>query len=266
MPRPRWNRSNRGPRRTVLAYHAVGDCSLADDRNSLFVSPTAFAAQMADLAATRRVVPLADALDAPLPPGKPVVAITFDDGYRSVREHALPILEQHGFPATMFVPTAYVGDENRWDEPCPCSLAIMDADELRDADARGLRIEAHGHAHTDLTEADEETATGDIADSLDALRALLGRDPRFLAFAFSHGSADAQRAAAGLGLEAAFSIDRPGTGRFDQARVQITRYDSLRAFRFKTGGRYLAVRFSTMTRAAVALTRPVRAMVRRLRA
>ena len=69
----------------------------------------------ADLAATRRVVPLADALDAPLPPGKPVVAITFDDGYRSVREHALPILEQHGFPATMFVPTAYVGDENRWD-------------------------------------------------------------------------------------------------------------------------------------------------------
>ena len=115
MPSPRWTPSNRGPRRTVLAYHAVGDCSLADDRNSLFVSPTAFAAQMADLATTRRVVPLADALDAPLPPGKPVVAITFDDGYRSVREHALPILEQHGFPATMFVPTAYVGDENRWD-------------------------------------------------------------------------------------------------------------------------------------------------------
>lgn len=221
---------------------------------------------MADLARTRRVVSLEAALDERLPRGKPVVAITFDDGYRSVREHALPVLERHGFPATMFVPTAHIGDENRWDEPCPpCSLAIMDDAELRDAEARGLSIEPHGHAHVDLTEADEATASADIAESLRRLRALLGREPRFLAFPFSHGSPGAQRAAAALGLAAAFSIDRPGTGPFDRGRVQVTRYDSLRAFRFKTSGRYLAVRFSVVARAAVALTRPIRATVRRVR-
>lgn len=249
----------------MLAYHAVGDCSWADDSNSLFVSPQAFAEQMADLARTRRVVTLAEALDERLVPGKPVVAITFDDGYRSVLEHALPVLEQHGFPATMFVPTAYIGDENRWDAPCPCPLDIMTADELRDAESRGLSIEPHGHAHTDLTGADEATATHDLAESLAILRTLLGREPRFLAFPFSHGSPEAQTAAASLGLEAAFSIDRPGTGPFDRARVQVTPYDRPRTFRFKTGGRYLAVRFSRAARAAVALTRPIRSVLRRVR-
>lgn len=253
------------PRRTILAYHAVGECSGADDRNSLFVAPGVFAEQMADLARTRRVVSLAEALDAELPPGPPIVAITFDDGYRSVRDHALPVLERHGFPATMFVPTAFIGDENRWDDPCPCPLDIMTADELRDVEHRGLAIEAHGHAHVDLTEADEATAAADIAESVRVLRTVIGREPRFLAFPFSHGSLDAQAAAERLGLDAAFSIDRPGTGRFDGGRVQVTPYDSARTFRFKTGGRYLGVRFSPAARAAVALTRPIRSVLRRVR-
>lgn len=265
MPGRRGSGVRRPPRRTILAYHAVGECSGADDRNSLFVSPVAFAEQMADLARTRRVVSLAEALDERFPSGKPVVAITFDDGYRSVLEHALPVLERHEFPATMFVPTAYIGDENRWDAPCPCPLDIMTADELRDADARGLSIEAHGHAHTDLTEADEATAADDIAQSLDVLRALLGREPRFLAFPFSHGSPDAQAAASRLGLDAAFSIDRPGKGPFDRARVQVTPYDSRRTFRFKTSGRYLAWRCSAPARVGVALTRPIRSALRRVR-
>ena len=39
------------------------------------------------------------------------MAITFDDGYRSVLELALPILEELGVPATLFVPTDYIGSE-----------------------------------------------------------------------------------------------------------------------------------------------------------
>ncbi len=38
---------------------------------------------------------------------KPFVALTFDDGYRDNVEHALPILEQHGAPFTLFVTTGF---------------------------------------------------------------------------------------------------------------------------------------------------------------
>ena len=39
--------------------------------------------------------------------GPPFVALTFDDGYRDNRDHALPVLRRHGVPWTMFVTTGY---------------------------------------------------------------------------------------------------------------------------------------------------------------
>jgi peptidoglycan/xylan/chitin deacetylase (PgdA/CDA1 family) len=242
----------------VIAYHAVGPCDRADDRDNLYVSTERFADHMEFLASHRRVITLEQAVQAPPEPGPPAVAITFDDGYRSVLQHAVPILEAHGFPATMFVPTKWIGDRNRWDAPIPCSLDIMAVDELREADARGLEIESHGHAHLDLTDAGEADATADVGESLDVLEGITGRRPRFLAYPFSHGSSGAQWAAESLGLIAAFSIDRPGTGRFDAARVPITPYDQRSMFRVKTSGRYLAARFSLAGRAATAVTEPIR--------
>ncbi len=46
---------------------------------------------------------------------RPFVHLTFDDGYRDVRDNALPILKRHGAPATLYVASNYAeGDEEIW--------------------------------------------------------------------------------------------------------------------------------------------------------
>ena len=47
-------------------------------------------------------------------PEKPVI-ITFDDGYQSAYEFAYPLLKELNFKATIFLPTAFIGGINEWD-------------------------------------------------------------------------------------------------------------------------------------------------------
>jgi len=44
-------------------------------------------------------------------PGRPFAVFTFDDGYRDNRVHALPILQRHRCPFTLYLPTALVDGE-----------------------------------------------------------------------------------------------------------------------------------------------------------
>jgi peptidoglycan/xylan/chitin deacetylase (PgdA/CDA1 family) len=246
------------PLTTVLAYHAIGECRSADDPHLLFVSPGSFEAQMEYLARHRRVVSLADAVSESRAPGKPSVAITFDDGYRSVLENAVPILERHGFPATVFVPTAYIGDRNRWDEPLPHPLEIMNTEELRAAEARGLSVESHGHAHIDLSNADVGAAREDLARSVAILDEVTGRQPRFLAYPFTAGSTGAQQAAAQLRFVAAFNIEGRDRGPFARARVPVGRLDPAWLFPVQTSGHYPRVRYAAATEWVLSVARRIR--------
>ena len=73
-----------------------------------------------------------------LPPR--VMVLTFDDGYRSVLEHVLPILQQEGVPATFAPITSYVGHEH------PELPPLMSWDELRRLEGSGFAdIASHSH-------------------------------------------------------------------------------------------------------------------------
>lgn len=46
---------------------------------------------------------------------RPFLHVTFDDGYRDVRDFALPVLERHGAPATLYVASAFAdGQAEIW--------------------------------------------------------------------------------------------------------------------------------------------------------
>jgi peptidoglycan/xylan/chitin deacetylase (PgdA/CDA1 family) len=243
----------------VVVYHAIGRVPRNAPRWNGFVRPDRFAAQMAFLSSSRRVVGL-DALLEPDPePGPPRVAITFDDGYRNVLEHAVPVLREHGFPAAFFVPTRWIGARNDWDPDAGVALDVMTADELAELAASGFAVESHGHGHIDYARADPRAVEDDVRASVERLTELLGRPPRYLAYPYGRATPAAAAEAARLGLRAAFTLDRPQgvSGRFGFGRVPIVPADRGPLFALKTAGRYAGWRHSAPVRAVYGAVRPV---------
>lgn len=91
------------PSARILYYHRVND-----DNDPFFsaISTTLFEAEMRFVSRHYRVVSMTELLRR-LAGGatEPVLAITFDDGYRDNYENAFPILQRYGLPATIFLTT-----------------------------------------------------------------------------------------------------------------------------------------------------------------
>lgn len=240
QPVPPSREDRRTPRGVVITYHAIGDCELDSDPSHLFVSPAVFARHMRFLKRYRTVVPLEAVVTGSIVSDRRAVAITFDDGYRSVLRHAAPILRRHGFPATIFVPTRWIGSRNTWDFQGDCELELLDAAELLEARESGLSIESHGSGHIDFTTATSDEIERDLAASVNDLRAILGQRTRYVAYPYGAYADGLEAIVERLGFEAAFTIDRPHGGRYEFERVRITPLDSQRLFALKTSGHYSA--------------------------
>jgi len=103
----------------VLAYHNVVPDGVAAGERALHVPLTQFRAQLERVMRVFQVVPLAELLDRHRS-GRSLeglAAVTFDDGYRGVLRHALPILTALGCPATVFVVSKALGRDRPfwWD-------------------------------------------------------------------------------------------------------------------------------------------------------
>lgn len=122
----------------ILQYHHVSEKTPA----STSVTPAQFREQMQYLANHDfNVVPLSEVVNAikekrSLP--KNTVAITFDDGYKSIFNTARPILKEYGFPYTLFVAVEPINKHYR---------DMMSWKQLKVLTQEGAEIANHSWAH-----------------------------------------------------------------------------------------------------------------------
>jgi len=184
-PVPRLLRSISGRQKiVVLLYHRVND----DMRDSLTVGIEQFDQQMALLRSRYSVVSIADIVTDQIPRNtrRPVIAVTFDDGYLDNYRHAVPVLLRHGIPAAFFVSTGVIGGtqgfaHDRMIGPIP----TMDWDQVSRMHALGFVIGSHTVNHIDCAKADEQMLAQELAMSADSLRTRLGL--REIIFAYPFG-------------------------------------------------------------------------------
>ena len=251
---------------TILCYHAVQPRW----ESPMAVEPDAFARQAAWLRVNRRVLPLRDALPrldgaGLLPRG--AAALTFDDGFVSLHEHALPVLAREQLPATVFLVAqtlSAAGQPVDWVDTAGTEpLRTLTLDQVLEMQDAGVDFQSHSWAHRDLTQLSADECVRDLRDSRELLSELLGRPVTLLAYPRGRHNAAVRRAAAQAGYTHAFTLpehpERPEA--YAIPRVGIHRGNGQVALRVKAARPYLRLRTSEgVARTARRVKRTARAL------
>ncbi len=223
---------------TILIYHRVG----AGTTSQVDLDPALFDEQMAELAESGRLMTLDDAVDllrsGQQPDSAPVV-VTFDDGTADLIDVALPILERHRVPITLYLATAAVEDGVGFWSPQDSPLTWGAVSE---AVSTGLvSVGSHTHTHALLDRLDPAQIAGELERSIDVIGQHLGVEARH----FAYPKALAPSAAADSAVRARFESAALAGTRANPyvgsdvhllARSPIQQSDAMRWFRHKMNG------------------------------
>lgn len=214
----------------ILCYHSVGqpECGVND------VTPGRFRRQI-ERALRRgyRFVPAATIAEGRGGPRD--LAITFDDGWHSVRDAAAPILRAHGIPWTLFVVSGWL------DRPGTGPDGILGWRAIEALAADGVEIGSHSVTHPDFGRLDTQAAADELEGSRQAIADRLGFRPDSFAIPLGQ-SANWTAAASVAARQAGYRIvyaqaveTRPdGT----VPRSFVTQFDNTFVFGALLGGAY----------------------------
>jgi peptidoglycan/xylan/chitin deacetylase (PgdA/CDA1 family) len=253
----------------VLMFHQVGPRPRGARSCSDAVSPERFARQIdAILKAGYDVVSLGHALERLRATGerhcRPVVALTFDDGFFGQLANACPILGRHHLPATFFPIAGFVGSdtppphlgitrgpaggggEDRSDAPLE-AWRPLSWEELRTVAARGFDIGSHSLTHRSLGALTPEELDAEVRRSKAILERLVVPRVDFFAYPFgseAYGDFDFRvrdrLCAAGYrgACTTVVGRNRPATDPFALRRIPIEESDGEFRIRCKLAGAY----------------------------
>ncbi len=255
----------------VLSYHAVSP----GWPSHLAVHPDAFREQVR-LLARRGYAGSTVSRAVHDPPAGPTVAFTFDDAYASVREHALPILADAGYPGTIFVPTDFPGRPgpmvwpgiDQWEHgPHAAELTCLTWDELRELSAAGWEIGPHGKSHPHMPELDDEMLREELEGARRRCEEELGAPCRSLAYPYGEHDDRVVEAVRRAGITTACTVpDELGcTDPLRWPRIGVYRTDSSAAFRAKVSPSIRALRRTAIGSSALPALRGLSQRVRDLR-
>lgn len=205
----------------ILAYHQI----TRTRPNRMAVLQTNFELQMAYLKRNRyQVIPLDQLVDflnfkGDVP--ERAVVITFDDGWASTYNIALPILEKYGYPATLFVTNSLIGSDKK-------ALNWTQVKELENSGV--IDVQCHTRTHPDLSKVGDRDIqdylkflVDEMVDSREFLKKKIGKTCKYLAYPYGASNHLVVAMAEKAGYRAAFTVDRGANPFF------VTNYRVLRS-------------------------------------
>lgn len=178
----------------ILMYHQIDlSAPRGTDYRSLTVDPRRFASQMRWMSRLGyRGLSMRDLL--PYLTGErtgKVFGITFDDGFRNVYEHALPVLKAAGFTSTNYFVANQLDGSNAWDaDKNMPQVPLMSLTQIQDWAQSGQEVGSHTLNHVHLPALSDEQARAEILQSRHVLQNLVQQE--ITAFCYPFGDFSAQ--------------------------------------------------------------------------
>jgi peptidoglycan/xylan/chitin deacetylase (PgdA/CDA1 family) len=186
MPVVNWLHGRAGDQRVIiLLYHRVSD----EFRDHVTIGIERFDQHMAYVARNFVTVSLKEIVEGRIPKNtsKPVIAVSFDDGYLDNYENAAPVLLKHQVPCTFFISTEKIRDNKPFDHDLRAlgfGLDNMSWDQVRQMRDWGLHFGSHTRNHVNLAEIGDELALEELEGSLNDIRRELGQQQVFIAYPY----------------------------------------------------------------------------------
>jgi peptidoglycan/xylan/chitin deacetylase (PgdA/CDA1 family)/glycosyltransferase involved in cell wall biosynthesis len=231
----------------VLCYHAVSHSWKCD----MTVTPRRLEQHVRGLLRLGyRAATFSDAVLAPT--DDRTFVVTFDDAFTSVRDLAAPILDRLGVPATVFVPTGWIGpDRGRalWDdmeqfveldrEP---ELDLLPWEDIRALAQRSWEIGSHTVDHPRLTGLDDAQLDAELQESRATVEREVGVPCRSIAYPYGDVDARVVAAAQRAGYQAGGALppaypgpDKVPSTPLNWRRINVSPIDNVARFALKVG-------------------------------
>ena len=222
----------------ILMYHQIGlPAERGTQFRSLTVHPKSFARQMRWMhrfgyqgLSMRDLAPYLSGERV----GK-VFGITFDDGFRNVYQHALPVLKEAGFTSTNYFVAHQLDGSNVWDaDKNMPQMPLMSLTEMRQWAAAGQEVGSHTLNHVHLPALTDEQAFGEIRRSREELGSHVQQEITAFCYPFGEYSPQHCKMAKEAGYLNATTTERglvrPADDLFELPRVGVWRSTYLLKF------------------------------------
>ena len=240
-------RPQEGLKVPILMYHGIGGLQ---KKGSHFyyetaTSPEVFAAHMAFLKGdgyrAAGLNELAGLFSNPERSIEKCVVITFDDGLADFITAALPVLNRHGFSATVFLPAGLMGQEVN-------GQACMTWDEVRESAAKGTTFGSHSLTHPKLTGLDASGLEHEIRHSKEKIESELGQGIDSFSYPYAFPEQDAGflkrceeflvKSGYSSGVTTIIGAAAQMDNRYFLKRLPVNDHDDIRFFKAKLEGGY----------------------------
>ena len=104
---------------------------------------------------------------------RPILTLTFDDGYQSTYDYGLPLLQQYGFQSTQFIITDLINQPG-----------YMTTTEIKNMYQASEEIGSHTISHSDLTQENNSTMNYELKQSQNILEQITGHPVTDMAYPY----------------------------------------------------------------------------------